>query len=90
MNSGPKFDFFGFGLGLGYIMVCEITLVCAQARSVIIIKELARDAARKVSLKKYIFVILCLYHNHLPRKKSRLMHCAEAETKSRLLIHHDG
>ena len=30
-------------------MVCELTLVCVQVRSVILIKELARGAERKVS-----------------------------------------
>ena len=39
-----------FGLGLGYVMVCEVTLVCVQVRSVILIKELARGADRIRSL----------------------------------------
>ena len=41
-NLGPKCEiFFRFGLELGYIMVCEITLVCVQVRTLILIKELA-------------------------------------------------
>ena len=47
--SGSKFEIFLFGLGLGYIMVCDLTSVCVQVHIVILIKELARDAARKVS-----------------------------------------
>ena len=26
----PTFSFFWFGLGLGYIIVCDVTLVCVQ------------------------------------------------------------
>ena len=41
-HSVSKFEiFFWFGLGLGYIMVCDVTLVFAQIRRVILIKELA-------------------------------------------------
>ena len=41
--------FFGFGIGLGYIMVCDVTLVCIQVRIVILIKELAQGADRNRS-----------------------------------------
>ena len=49
-KSGPKFEFFLFGLGLGYIMVCDLLLVCVQVRIVILIKELAEGADRNRSL----------------------------------------
>ena len=49
-NSVPKFEFFLFGLGLGYVMVCDVTLVCVQVRSVVLIKELAQGVDRKGSL----------------------------------------
>ena len=29
-NSGPTFEFVLFGLGLGYIMVCDATLISIQ------------------------------------------------------------
>ena len=48
-NSGPKFEIFWFGLGLGHAMVCDVTLACAQAHIVVLIKELAQGAVRKVS-----------------------------------------
>ena len=47
-------DYFWFGLGLGYMMVFDFTLACAQARSVMLIEELARGEARKCSLKSKI------------------------------------
>ena len=28
-NLGPTLGFFGFGLGLGYITFCDVTLACA-------------------------------------------------------------
>ena len=31
----PKFDIFSFRLLIGYIMVCEFTLVCVKVRSII-------------------------------------------------------
>ena len=37
-------------LVLGYIMFCDVTLVCVQVRSVILIKELAEGANRNRSL----------------------------------------
>ena len=46
---GPNLNFFWFELGLGYVMVCNVTLVFVKVRSVILIKELARGAERKVS-----------------------------------------
>ena len=39
--SGSKFEIFLFGLGLGYIIVCDVTIVCVQVRIVILINELA-------------------------------------------------
>ena len=47
--SGPKFEFFWLGLRLGCIMVCEITLICVQIRSVILIRELAEGPDRNRS-----------------------------------------
>ena len=41
-------DYFWFGLGLGHMMVFDFTLACAQARSVMLIEELARGEAMKV------------------------------------------
>ena len=41
-------DYFLVGLGLGYIMVFDFTLACAQERSVMLIEELARGEAMKV------------------------------------------
>ena len=41
-------DYFWFGLGLGCMMVFDFTLACAQARSVMLIEELARGEAMKV------------------------------------------
>ena len=43
---GPNFRFFWFGLGLGYIIFCDVSLVCVQVRIVILIKELARGEVR--------------------------------------------
>ena len=37
----PNLRFFLFGLGLGYIIVCEIMILCVQVRTVILINELA-------------------------------------------------
>ena len=34
------------GLALGYIMVCDVTLVCVHVRIVILIRELDQLAAR--------------------------------------------
>ena len=42
----PNLRFFWFGLGLGYVIVCDLTLEYAQVRSVILIKELALPADR--------------------------------------------
>ena len=49
--SGPKFEIFWLGLGLGYIMVCDLTLVCVHVRNVMLIRELDQLAARIGSLK---------------------------------------
>ena len=46
----PNLGFFWFGLGLGCVMVCDVTLASAQVRSVALIKELARGAVRIRSL----------------------------------------
>ena len=43
----PNLRFFWFGLG--YIIVCDVTFLCIQVRIIILIKELARDAGRKLS-----------------------------------------
>ena len=49
--SGLKFEnFFWLGLGLGYIMVCDVTLVCVHVQRVILIRELARVPGRIASL----------------------------------------
>ena len=40
-NSGSKFEIFWFGLGLGYMMVCNVTIVCVHVPSVILTNELA-------------------------------------------------
>ena len=44
---GPKFEF--FWLGLGYIMICDVTLVSVEVRNVMLINELLPGEARKVS-----------------------------------------
>ena len=55
-TSGPKFDiYFWFGLGLGYIMVCDVTLIFVQVRSVILIKELGAPAGRIGSRNKFSY-----------------------------------
>ena len=45
----PNLRFFWFGLRLRYIMVCDVTLVCVQVRSVKLIKELEEGAGRNRS-----------------------------------------
>ena len=63
--SGPKFEFFLLGLGLGYAMFCDVTYVCLKVLSVILIRELAGGPDRNRFL---IETAMCL----LPIKRSQI------------------
>ena len=43
------FSFFKRWFVLGYVIICDVMLVCVEVRTVVPIKELAQGKARKVS-----------------------------------------
>ena len=52
---GQNFEiFFWFGLGLRYIMVCDVGLVFPEVRKVMLIKELAPPVGLGRKVKKWI------------------------------------